>query len=215
MTKFLIAAAALTVATPAFAQVEPTPPVGPRIEARVGWDRPVVTLKAQDMTGSGSESGGTSGVTYGGEIGYDLRAGQYAVVGVYAGIDGASTKQCTEVYGDDEACLKAGRNIAAGVRAGYMVGPSGLLYVKGGYSNGRIDISYRDPAFPGDNFDKGANRDGYHLGAGGEWGFGRRVYAKVEYAYTNYNSVDFADGTSSGSLDFDRHQVVGGFGIRF
>lgn len=215
MTKLLIAAVALTAAGPAFAQVEPAAPVGPRIEAHIGWDRPVLTINGQDATTSVRGSGSTSGVTYGGEVGYDFRAGQYAVLGVYGGVDGASTKACTDVYGGDEACLKAGRNIAVGVRAGYMVGRSGLLYVKGGYSNGRIRLTYRDPAFPADNFDDGFNRDGFHLGAGAEYGFGRNVYAKVEYDYTNYNSVDVDDGVTSGSLDFDRHQVIGGLGVRF
>jgi len=215
MKTMLLTAVALTAAAPALAQTEPTPPVGPRIEARVGFDRVVLGVHASDDLNDESVSGGKSGVTYGGEIGYDLRAGQYATIGVYAGIEGASTKECTELYGSDEACLKAGRNITAGVRAGYMFSRTGLLYVKGGYTNGRLRLTYRDATDGSNNFDEGTNRDGFHVGAGAEMGFSRNFYGKLEYVYTNYNSFDVDDGTTSGNLDFDRHQVVAGFGVRF
>lgn len=214
MKKSVLTAAALTVAAPALAQTERAAPVGPRIEGRVGYERVVAHLKATTGTTSGSESGSKGGVTYGGEIGYDLRAGQYATVGLYAGIDDASTKQCTEVYGGDEACLKAGRNITAGVRAGYMFGRGALFYVKGGYSNGRLKLSY-DDGIAADRVEGGINRDGLHIGAGVEQSFMRNVYGKLEYVYTTYNKLDFDNGATSGRLDFDRHRAVAGVGIRF
>ncbi len=79
---------------------------GARVEARIGIDD--VVLKVED------ESGSKVGLSYGGEVGYDYVTNSGFVIGAYAGIDGSTTKDCTEVFGNDEACLKAGRNITAG-----------------------------------------------------------------------------------------------------
>ena len=48
-----------------------------------------------------------------------------------AGIEGSTTEEYSEVYGGGEACLKAGRKITAGVRAGVMLSPSAAVYAKG------------------------------------------------------------------------------------
>lgn len=46
-----------------------------------------------------------------------------------------------------------------------------------------------------------------------------RVYAKIEYLFTNYNGVEaVATGAGyrvDGKLDVDRHQISGGLGVRF
>jgi outer membrane immunogenic protein len=205
-TKIIAAAAvaAAFVGTPAFAQSEPVeaPTSGPRVEATVGWDRIVL-----DVDG---DSGGKSGVTYGGEVGYDIRTSGGAVIGFYAGVDGATTKDCV-ADGTESACVKAGRNFTAGARIGGSLGLGSLVYVKGGYSNGRIDVDYEDTAFPADNFEEGANLDGFHLGAGAEFGFSGNLYGKVEYNYTRYSTAnDFGF-----DVDLDRHRVLGGVGVRF
>jgi len=210
MNKLFLAAAAgaACFAAPAFAQTgsaadylgEAAPHTGPRVEATVGWDR--IVLHIDD------ESGGQSGVTYGGEIGYDVQVGG-AVLGAYAGVDGASTEECV-VAGTERACIRADRNITAGVRAGVALGSRSLLYAKGGYSNGSIRASYTDSAFPADNDSASEDFDGFHVGAGLEVGFARNVYGKVEYNYTNY-AVDDEDF----GIDLDRHRVLAGIGIRF
>ena len=188
---------------------------GPRIEGRVGWDR--INLSADyddgidDVEGEGHEDG----VAFGVEAGFDLAAGPAFVVGGYAGIDFASTKFCAEVYGEDEGCIKAGRNITVGIRAGVPVGEAALLYAKGGYSNGRIKLSYEDFEDILDDFSVGENRGGWHLGAGGELAFGTNTYAKLEYVYTDYNGADLDDGDVIAGADVSRHQVIGGVGFRF
>ncbi len=110
------------------------------------------------------------------------------------------------MFGNDEACLKAGRNITAGVRAGGVV-RSGLLYVKGGYSNGRATISYRDNVAPVNNFNDSGNLDGWHVGAGYELPISANTYAKIEYVFTNYSTNDNDFGIDA---DLQRHQGLVG-----
>jgi outer membrane immunogenic protein len=216
MKKIVLGVAAIVAAQPAFAQddVASGPISGARIEARVGLDRPNATLRASDGVDTFEESDGKSGVAYGGEVGFDTMLSINSFAGVYAGAEGFTTKDCTEVYGGDEACVKAGRNFTAGVRGGFVVGASTGLYAKAGYSNGRLRLTYEDPAFPEDNFNLGDKLDGFHVGAGVEFSRGK-FYGKLEYAYTNYSDYEAAEAGASVSLDLDRHNLVAGVGIRF
>jgi outer membrane immunogenic protein len=192
--------AAATIATPALAQTHSN--TGPRIEATVGWDR--VSLSAE------GDSVSNSGVTYGGELGYDYQIGTGAVLGAYAGIDGSSSKECVSA-GTERACIKAGRNFTLGGRIGAPIRANSLVYVKGGYSNGRLSATYTDTAVPSDNQSGGQNLDGFHVGAGVQVGMRNGFYGKAEYVYTRYSTSDlFGDDTR-----FDRHRVLAGVGYRF
>jgi outer membrane immunogenic protein len=195
-------AAAILVATPAFAQDAGPDADGLRVEARVGLDHVVASL--------GGDSEGKSGFSYGAEVGYDYALSSSFTLGAYAGIDGSSTKECTEVFGSDEGCIKAGRNFSIGARLGAVTGP-GVFYVKGGYSNGRVTVDYDDFIVPANNFSVSENLDGFHLGAGYELSLSRNFYGKLEYVYTNYDT-----GNDYGlDLDLQRHQVLVGAGVRF
>jgi outer membrane immunogenic protein len=174
----ILATAALVLtaaATPAFAQDGSFQ--GPRAEVVGGWDRVE------------SNGEGASGFTYGGVLGYDLQRGN-AVFGVEGEVTGSTAKE-TEAG----VTVKAGRDLYAGVRAGYVVAPNTLLYAKGGYTNARV-IGETATVRAADNL------DGFRLGAGVERQFGR-FYGKVEYRYSNY------------SQDVERHQVLAGLGVRF
>lgn len=174
----ILATAALALvaaATPAFAQEGSFQ--GPRVEVVGGWDR------------VNSDGDGKSGFTYGGGLGYDLQRGS-AVFGVEGEVTGSTVKDCVA-----NTCLKAGRDLYAGVRVGGEILPGTLLYAKGGYTNARVTLE-------SPTLDTGRNLDGYRLGAGVEKQFGM-FYGKVEYRYSNYEQ------------DFDRHQVMAGAGIRF
>jgi outer membrane immunogenic protein len=197
MTAAAIAAA--TIAAPAVAQDSNS---GPRIEATVGWDRAVLNVDG--------DSAATSGVTYGGELGYDYQIGTGAIIGAYAGIDGSSVKECVSA-GTESACLKLGRNFTAGARLGGRIGARSLAYIKGGYSNGRLRATYTDTAFPADNGRGGENMDGFHVGGGVQVGLRNGFYGKAEYTYTRYTTYDL-DGSD---FRLDRHRVVAGFGYRF
>lgn len=200
-TKLLLASiVGVMAAAPAYAQE--TPSVGGlRVEARIGIDRPVITIPG--------DSAGKTGLSYGAEIGYDANLNGFTI-GAYAGIDGSTAKECTEVFGGDEACLKAGRNFTAGARLGHAMA-RGLVYVKGGYSNGRATVAYRDFVVPANDFSASEDLDGFHIGLGYEHNFSGKVYGKLEYVYTNYNT----DNSVGLNVDLQRHQGLVGVGMRF
>lgn len=194
---FAIAAIA---ATPAFAQ-DDAGFTGPRAEIVAGWDH------FHDDSNYGASE---DGVTYGGVIGYDYQIG-HAVIGVEGEASFATTKdEATGVLvTGDSLRVKAGRDLYAGARVGYAVGSHALLYVKGGYTNARVDERYVAPGTPGINISDHDNLDGWRLGAGAEVKVSGPVYLKAEYRYSNY-------GSSNGlGIDPSRHQVVGGVGVRF
>ncbi|WP_448661734.1 outer membrane protein [Sphingomonas sp. CJ20] len=170
-----MALALTAAATPALAQDGQFS--GPRAEVVGGWDH------------ARSDGESQSGFTYGGAIGYDLQRGT-AVFGVDGEVTGSTTKDCVA-----NSCIKAGRDLYAGVRAGVIAAPNTLLYVKGGYTNARFILDTP-------TIHDGENLDGFRLGAGVERSFGK-AYGKIEYRYSNY------------SQDFERHQVLAGIGYRF
>lgn len=188
---------------------------GPRLEVRGGWDRVGLSADYDDGFTTVSGKDHKDGWTIGGEVGYDGHLSKNITLGAYAGIDFPHTRVCGEVFGNDSLCLKSPRNITAGARLGAVVGSSALLYVKGGYSNGRLKVTYTDFADAANNFSDHANRGGLHVGAGGELAIGTRAYVKAEYVYTNYKSFDYDDGSTVAKLDGDRSQLLFGVGIRF
>lgn len=177
--KYVVAVAATVFAMPAFAQQ------GPRIEARMSYDRPVVVTEYWDGTDDIRESAGVDGFTYGGEVGYDMVSGQ-AMFGVYAGIEGSTARECDELYGADEVCIRTGRNITVGGRIGYVYARGSAIYAKGGYSNGRVRATYEDFEDVLDSVNEGENLNGFHTGAGFETTVVVNSYLKLEYVYTNY-----------------------------
>ena len=140
---------------------------------------------------------------YGVGFGYDLNVGKKAFVGLDFSIDDSTMKECerSSILANDELCLRAGRDLAAGVRAGVNVGEKGKLYALAGYTNARFKFAYTTPA--GVTTSYGSNLDGFRLGAGYEHGFGSNAYGKVEYRYSNYEN------------DISRHQVLVGVGLNF
>jgi outer membrane immunogenic protein len=137
------------------------------------------------------------------------------IAGAYAGIEGATTKQCSPIFGNDEGCLRLGRNLTVGARVGAKVSPLAMLYVKGGYSNGQLRATYRDFDDPTFNWSEHTNRGGYHFGAGGEIAVGPQGYVRLEYVRTNYNGYHYSDPGVRFSVDGHRDQVLAGFGLRF
>tara|TARA_Y100001968_G_scaffold117698_2_gene107158 strand:+ start:331 stop:1008 length:678 start_codon:yes stop_codon:yes gene_type:complete len=210
---FGVAAVVVSLAVPAAAQDVATMG-GPRIEVRAGYDNVSLDVDYDDGVDSYNESDGTDGIAYGGEIGYDYNYGSGSI-GAYAGVDFASTDICSEFYGADELCLKAGRNFTVGGRLGYMIGSDALFYGKAGYSNGRIRLTYEDFENILGDFDEGENLDGFHVGAGAEVQLSGSSYAKLEYVYTQYNAFDYSDTDVDVDVDLNRHQVLLGLGVRF
>jgi outer membrane immunogenic protein len=211
----LLAASALTliVAAPALAQEAVV--AGPRVEARVGYDNVNVNVAFDDGVDSLEANDGESGVAYGVEAGYDVTVNKL-LIGGYVGITGASTGYCSEIYGEDEGCIKAGRDITLGARLGYVMKGGAAIYAKGGYSNGQVKAEYEDFEDILEDFEVSEEVDGFHLGAGLEASIGATgIYGKLEYVYTNYANGEFVSDDFDARAGLERHQVFAGLGIRF
>lgn len=210
---FLIAGAAVAAAaTPASAQDAGTGDfTGPRIEARVGYEFTSAGIRdVRTFDNRGTFGGSPSGeqVTAGAEVGYDMQLGGI-VVGAYAGVDFSDVSIRSP---RQPLTFEAGRNFTAGVRAGVALQANVLLYAKGGYSNGRLNVEFQPGAnqAPFANFDR--DRSGYHLGGGVEIPVLTNFYVRADYTHTRYERFNY---DANNEIRFSRHQLLGGIGVRF
>ena len=188
---------------------------GPRLEGRIGYEWITLELKLSDGVTSASDSGHKSGVSLGGEIGYDVALGNRAVIGAYAGAEGGEARACGEIYGNDEGCLTLGRNLTVGGRIGARVADRVMVYAKGGYSSGQLRASYADLGDPANDFSYHVNRDGIHFGGGVEGQISPNTYARLEYVRTQYDGYSYSEPGLELDLTGHRDQVIAGFGVRF
>ncbi len=217
--RILILAATVSVialgsAVPAAAQ-DRDPFTGARLGVLLGYD------KLQPGSGQGSSISDTKkadGLSYGGDIGYDVALGglvlgaEAEIAGSTSGVTNNPAAAAALGYGR----VKAGRDLYLGARAGFHAGQKTLIYAKGGYTNQRLDLTASNgTSTTGQHF----NLDGLRVGAGIEQSIGRHSYAKVEYRYSNYRNAQlvYPNGatTSNFSVDTDRHQIAVGVGVRF
>ena len=195
MKKFLVAALlAGGIATPAIAQDEAAPNTGLRVEGIVGYD-----------TADLDDGGEGDGVVYGGVVGYDFQVGKFAA-GVEAEYSDSDIDSCVSdiVVIGDQTCAESKRDLYIGGRLGVAsLSSTSLLYVKAGYTNLKVGVDYDAPGGDADDFSINDELDGVRVGAGVQVGLSRQFYVKGEYRYSNYEQ------------DFDKHQFVGGVGVRF
>jgi outer membrane immunogenic protein len=218
MRNLMIAAVLLAgTAAPALAQDEVNPQfTGPRIGVVGGYD--IIRPGSSEDSDIDGDDQNVDGFLYGVELGYDFSVGG-AVVGVEAELSDSTGKVRAnaadpDFFGFGE--VGTGRDIYVGARAGFLAGPSTLVYAKGGYTNARLNVLASDGTTElRDNFEL----DGWRLGAGVEQAIGSNAFAKLEYRYSNYSNANFEyrNGavTEDFDIDTDRHQIVAGVGIRF
>lgn len=202
-TKLSIAILAATTAfaTPAFAQTQDQSFAGSHAEVIAGWDR---------VNDKSSYDASRDGVTYGGNIGYDIQRGG-TVFGVEGEVTGStiSDRSNDVLNAGDRLRVKAGRDLYVGGRLGFVANPRTLIYAKAGYTNAQFITDYDSPATtPALSFRQRDNYDGWRLGAGAEFKVTDKVFAKAEYRYSNY-------GSQTNGVDPERHQIVTGLGVRF
>jgi outer membrane immunogenic protein len=208
-------ASAAAFAAPVAAQTVDPVFTGPRIEGTIGWDN----LKAGssvDAPGGGDRQS-TDGLMYGVGLGYDLAIGG-VVVGAEAELADSTARTGRRSYTQDFGYgrVNAGRDIYVGARAGIEVAPSTLVYVKGGYTNARLNVLAGNSNL---STDTDFNLDGWRVGAGAEHALSPNSFVKLEYRYSNYNRGDirYPDGASTArfDVDTDRHQIAASYGFRF
>jgi outer membrane immunogenic protein len=217
MRKILVALVATSAfATPVLAQSANPTFTGPRVEATLGYDHTGAGSSVSNNNGRDDQK--IDGLLYGGGIGYDIATSSNVVLGAEAELTGSTAKSDRNDYTSDFGFgrVKQGRDIYVGARAGYIVAPTTMLYVKGGYTNAKLNVLAGSTS---QTTDTKFNLDGWRLGAGAEHAMGPNSYAKLEYRYSNYerSNIDYATGGTSGrfDVDTDRHQVVASYGFRF
>lgn len=158
----------------------------------------------------GSDSGSSDGFMYGVNVGYNADLGS-AVVGVEAEIGDSAVKETvTDLFEpNDELSVLAARDLYVGFRAGAKLTPNALIYAKAGYTNARFKGRYTDGV---DALSEGSNLDGYRLGAGLEYSFGR-IGVRGEYRFSDYGKLKFDDVNTG--ISAQRHQVVIGLVAKF
>jgi len=161
---------------------------GVRAEARLGYETPTIS-------GNGQIYKIGSAASYGGELGFDLKAGKKIVVGPYATYEFSSVKLC-----NGGNCLKEDGNLGVGARVGVAVSPTVLLYAKAGYA--RIRFSATTGSASGS-----ASKDGVQGALGVDINFSKHAYGMIELNYGDYG--DFY------GVNLQRRHAVAGVGFRF
>lgn len=127
--------------------------------------------------------------------GYDRQVAPRVVLGAEAGVDLAAD--------DALAAVDPRWSLDLTGRAGYLLDPATLAYVRGGYTNARIETS-ASIALP--QVSESEYRDSWTLGAGLERKILKKISARLEYRYSDLSE---GDGT------FDRHRLLAGIAYRF
>lgn len=177
-------------ATPAVAQVAPAP-IGPRVEALVGYDALRVDLDDFGIDDRLKDND----ILYGLGAGYDFAVSPSFSAGVDVEVSGSNNK---ENFNDleENAEIRTGRDLYAGGRVTLPVSQNANLYAKAGYTNLRVKGEANGIE---DSFDL----EGYRVGAGGQFGIGGGAYVGGEYRFSDYED------------DVTRHQFAVMLGTRF
>ncbi|WP_068086564.1 outer membrane protein [Novosphingobium rosa] len=196
-TAIYSAAAALTLAVAPAAHAQSTDNgwTGPFVGVQGGWEQnsvrnPNNAISITPLTQKSDT--GTLGVY----TGYDKEVAPRIVVGAQAELNFPIDSR----FGNGVASINPKRSVDLSLRAGYLVQPKTLVYVRGGYSNGLYGTDV------GPAIHTSTDRNGWLLGGGVERKLTQKVSARVEYRYTDL---------SEGNGKFDRHQVLLGVSYRF
>ena len=218
MLYLMAAGSMLAIAVPAAAQDETNSAfTGLRVEGLVGYDS-VRPGSDSDIDNADDIDQSINNVNYGVGVGYDFAAG-----GVLVGVEGeymeSEAKTDYDTFSGTQfgiANIDAGRDLYVGARVGILVSPQALLYVKGGYTNARLNVLATDNTT---DTETNINLDGWRAGAGIEFAVAENFFVKAEYRYSNYKEGEFEapSGLESDrfNVDIDRHQGVVGVGMRF
>lgn len=175
---------------------------GPYVGAQVGWQ----SEKMRDVKSSLGISpvdDKVNSVTGGVFAGYDKTVNERFVVGAEAGLDFASDNEVQSNVAGSNYSVDPKYSFDVTARAGYLVNPQTLLYVRGGYTNARVRTTITNAA--GIQSARN-NRDGWLAGAGVERQVAQNVSARLEYRYSKLSEGDGKD---------QRSRVLAGLSYRF
>src|SRR4051794_7155609 len=195
---FAAAVGGAFVAAPALA----APFDGPYVGAQVGWQSEK-TRDVKSSFGTIPVNDTKDSVTGGVFVGYDATINRRFVVGAEAGVDLASDDEVQASSAGTNYLVDPKYSFDVTARAGYLVDPKTLLYVRGGYTNARV----RATIVNGTAIESASrSEDGWLAGAGVERQVAQNVTARLEYRFSKFSEGDGKD---------DRHRVLAGLAYRF
>ena len=175
---------------------------GPYVGAQVGWQ----SEKMRDVKSSFGVvpvDENKRSITGGVFAGYDKTINGRFVVGAEGGLDFASDDKVQSTVGGSNYSVDPKYSFDLTARAGYLVTPQTLLYVRGGYTNARVRTTITNAAGIQSASD---TEDGWLAGAGVERAIAQNVSARLEYRYSKLSEGDGKD---------QRHRVLAGLSYRF
>lgn len=189
---------ALFAGAPAFAQDFN----GPYVGVQGGWEQTDVRNPETDLGTLPIDSHNES-FTGGVFAGYDQQVAPRVVVGVEGGMDFSADDEVETTTGLGLVSVDPKWSLDLTARAGYLVNPTTLAYVRGGYTNARVDTTLTNASM---ELSEEENRDGWLVGAGVERKLVQNISARLEYRYSDL---------SEGEGNYDRHRVLAGLAYRF
>jgi outer membrane immunogenic protein len=137
--------------------------------------------------------------------GYDWQFNSSWVGGIFAdGQFGSIRGTLQDPFNGLSGSIKDRDNWAAGVRLGYVIAPTVLSYVNGGYSGAQFSSSTLNTIFGAPAATTGSfTRNGWFIGGGvenqiGVLGFGPNWFMKTEYRVAEYDHKNLTDSTLAG-----------------
>jgi outer membrane immunogenic protein len=185
MKKFIVFAA--LIAVPGVAAAEDMS--GARVEARLGYETPTIS-------GDGDVYKIGSAVSFGAELGYDLKLGENTTFGPYAIYELSSVKACA---GAD--CLEEKGNLGIGGRVGFAVSDAGQIYGKLGYASIKFKATTATGATGTDT------QNGVQGAVGYRHNFGKSLHGLIELNYADYGKFV--------GVNLQRRHVAIGLGANF
>ena len=193
---------ATSLAAPLARAASAAPFDGPYVGAQVGWQ----SEKMRDVKssfGAVPVDDTTNSVTGGIFAGYDKTLNGRFVVGAEAGLDFATDDETQKTVSGTDYNVDPKYSFDLTARAGYLANPQTLLYIRGGYTNARVQTTITNAAGIQSASD---NQDGWLAGAGVERQVAQNVSARLEYRYSKFSEGDGND---------QRHRVLAGLSYRF
>ncbi|MDB5584181.1 MAG: hypothetical protein JWR80_9357 [Bradyrhizobium sp.] len=201
MKKYCLAAflAASAFASPAFAQEAFS---GAHVGVEAGWSHSSVG-QVQGPAGTVAIDSSRDATTGGVFVGYDHLLASHILVGVEGGLSFSTDDEIRRSTSGSVIEVDPKRSFQASARAGYVVGNSTLLYVRGGYTNVRATTTVTGPTGA---LRRSSDLDGWLVGGGVERMLRSNVSARLEYRYSDLGKQ---------AARYDRHEVLLGVAYHF
>ncbi|MGK6325240.1 outer membrane protein [Sphingomonas sp. DT-51] len=200
MKRFLVVPALASIALAGAAQAQDFS--GPSVGVQLGWNEETIRNPRTEL-GTVAIDQKRDSFVGGVFAGYDQQILPNVVLGVQGDINIAASDELRQRNAASNVNLDPKYSFDLTARAGYVVAPGTLLYVRGGYANERVRTTV---AAASSTTTDASNRDGWTVGGGVERVLYDKISARVEYRYADLKD----DGGK-----FDRHRIMVGAAYRF